>query len=199
MSESMQLTQLVKLGNLFAQYETRPPTMDFMLGPLMIERKERVFKAREASKRNRSALVQPGVLTQADGTPNAAQNVMTRLTIQVGKILKEHAPIDYFSFVLNPKSFAQSVENMFYLSFLIKEGKAGVYEDNGLQVVRYIADNDPKASMPDFADQDGEDAWPEKQQGILTLDWETWQEAVSILDLKQSLIPHREQPEDTEA
>ncbi|ORY77020.1 Nse4 C-terminal-domain-containing protein [Protomyces lactucae-debilis] len=201
LGDALQLTQLVSLGNVFAQYETRPPTMDLMLGPLMIERKERVFKAREQTKRTKASLVQPGALVHPDGASNEQQTVMTRLTMQVGRILMQQSPIDYFSLVLNPRSFAQSVENMFYLSFLIKEGKAGVYEDGGLQVVRYIADGDAQASMPSFATQgeeEGED-WPDKQQGILTLDMETWKEAVEILGLTESTIPHRDQPEDTAA
>jgi hypothetical protein len=35
--------------------------------------------------------------------------------------------VTLFEFVVDPKSFAQSVENLFYVSFLVKEGKAAVY------------------------------------------------------------------------
>jgi hypothetical protein len=34
-----------------------------------------------------------------------------------------------FEFVVNPHSFGQTVENLFYVSFLIKEGNAGVEKD----------------------------------------------------------------------
>lgn len=41
--------------------------------------------------------------------------------------------IDLVRFCVNPKSFGQTVENMFYVSFLIREGKVKVdYEANGL-------------------------------------------------------------------
>ena len=40
-------------------------------------------------------------------------------------IFKE--PICYFSFILDPTSFGATVENMFYSSFLIKEGKAKIF------------------------------------------------------------------------
>jgi hypothetical protein len=47
----------------------------------------------------------------------------------------EGGGVDYFKFVVNPYSFGQTVENMFYVSFLIRDGKAGITIDDGLPVV----------------------------------------------------------------
>lgn len=47
--------------------------------------------------------------------------------------LTENGNIDLVRFCINPRSFGQTVENMFYVSFLIREGMVQVdYEDNGL-------------------------------------------------------------------
>ena len=35
-------------------------------------------------------------------------------------------PVNYFKFVLNPDCFGTSIENMFHVSFLVKEGKADI-------------------------------------------------------------------------
>ena len=35
-------------------------------------------------------------------------------------------PVNYFKFVLNPDCFGTSIENMFHVSFLVKEGKANI-------------------------------------------------------------------------
>lgn len=42
----------------------------------------------------------------------------------------ENGGLEFFRFVINPWSFGQSVENMFYVSFLIRDGKAGITTDH---------------------------------------------------------------------
>lgn len=47
--------------------------------------------------------------------------------------ITETGNIDLVRFCINPRSFGQTVENMFYVSFLIREGMVEVhYEENGL-------------------------------------------------------------------
>lgn len=44
-------------------------------------------------------------------------------------ILTEVEPVNFFKFFVNPNSFSQSVENLFYLSFLIRDSKMAIEED----------------------------------------------------------------------
>jgi non-structural maintenance of chromosomes element 4 len=47
--------------------------------------------------------------------------------------VNEDGGVDLFKFVINPRSFGQTVENLFYVSFLIRDGKAAItIDDDGL-------------------------------------------------------------------
>lgn len=45
--------------------------------------------------------------------------------------LLDAGAVNMFRFIINPDSFAQTVENMFYLSFLIRDGKVSIENETG--------------------------------------------------------------------
>jgi len=57
----------------------------------------------------------------------------------VSQLLRENSPINLFEFVINPRSFGQTIENIFYLSFTIRDARARITIDkNGLPIVSYV-------------------------------------------------------------
>lgn len=180
--------------------------MDHMLGPLQITPRERNLKAREARRKTKASLVRPDSLTEKETSGAANSNSTTKTTVLIGRLLAQYSPVDLFSFIINPHSFSQSIENMFSLSFLVKEGRAGLYEnDEGMQIVRHIDQEDPSSTIPgDLRSQahstdksqlhsTDNDGWEERQQGVMTLDMATWNEAIEVLELSTPIIPHRKE------
>ncbi|WAR22249.1 EID3-like protein [Mya arenaria] len=91
---------------------------------------------------------------------------------RVHKILRahyrKHRRISYFEFVLNPDSFGHTVENIFHLSFLIKDGWAEMYLDEELQIpmIRPMDSERKKQASRDGASASFQsDARPDSTEG----------------------------------
>ncbi|KAL8706171.1 MAG: hypothetical protein Q9201_000749 [Fulgogasparrea decipioides] len=96
--------------------------------------------------------------------------------------LADNGQMGFFPFVINPKSFGQTVENLFYVSFLIRDGdvEVGSSED----------------SLPTLERRSGHEqqaTGAQKHQAVFHLDFETWEDLIDAFEIEQSIIPHREE------
>jgi non-structural maintenance of chromosomes element 4 len=108
-------------------------------------------------------------------TDDEAQNLMRK-----HHIADVEGGVPLFDFVVNPKSFGQTVENMFYVSFLIKEGTAGLeFDSQGMPVLR-------TAEVRSLAERHN----LPRNQAVFTLDFDLWQEIIESCGITESIIPH---------
>lgn len=95
--------------------------------------------------------------------------------------------VPLFHFVVNPQSFGQTVENLFYVSFLIRDGTAGFGSDaNMLPTLHATVAASPQQIREDNIS---------KHQAVFHLDYETWEDIIEAFDIKESIIPHRQSDE----
>ena len=80
---------------------------------------------------------------QVEGQKNAEAEATEDMTDdEIRALMTKHnisddGGVSLFRFVINPKSFGQTVENMFYVSFLIKEAAASIeFDSNQLPTLR---------------------------------------------------------------
>ncbi|KAJ3297252.1 nuclear protein [Borealophlyctis nickersoniae] len=166
-----------------ARWMLKVPTIDFMLGPLATPPKVRAKRENVAKlQKDKSDLRRPQQLTHTD---IAKESETTTLVTQILERLPDYGTsIPFFQFVLNPISFSQTVENIFYLSFMVRDGRVELYESEGEGELMLARAHAPQAE----AYVDGK---VKRVQCIVDLDMQTWRELVDAYKIKESYIPHR--------
>ncbi|KAF6020922.1 NSMCE4A [Bugula neritina] len=131
------------LGKAVQNFFKRPPTCTFLLGSFAKEaqqKKERVKRVRvekDDNSKDKSTAVKK-IANDDETLETTAHDVSKRVLPQLIKLC-DHSkgPIDYYEFVVDPDSFGRTVENMFHVSFLIRDGLAEISLDSDhLPVIR---------------------------------------------------------------
>ncbi|KAF7369785.1 Non-structural maintenance of chromosomes element 4 [Mycena venus] len=162
----------------------RVPATGFMAGPLSIKQKQRApAKLRATLEKNKKDETRPQEIREEDIA--RSENETTRNVAVVAGVLETVPKINFFKLVVNPNSFAQSVENVFYLSFLIRDAKVAfeITEDGEPMVFA--------CEEPSEEDHEAAGGKMPKQQLIFEFDMVTWRRAIAVFDITESFIPTR--------
>ncbi|KAF7373826.1 Non-structural maintenance of chromosomes element 4 [Mycena sanguinolenta] len=172
-----------KIGRRALTKSRRVPAMGFILGPLSIKPKKRAQNKRRAKfEKDKKDERRPQEIREEDIA--RSENETTKNVAAVATALDEVERINIFELVVNPESFAQSVENIFYLSFLIRDAKVAFeIDESGAPIV--FACHEP-------TDEDREEG-VRKQQLIFEFDMPTWKRAIDVFKITKSHIPTRPQ------
>ncbi|TKX27356.1 non-structural maintenance of chromosome element 4 [Elsinoe australis] len=202
-------------------YNSRPAVPGFLLGPLSMQKRVRAPTQRRARQRDdQRAETRPEALQKQDLEGNNETSTVRHACAKIKHRLTEHAKVgeeriyeeagdrdlqpddvnrlfrkhrmtdaggpSLFDFVVNPRSFGQTVENLFYISFLIKEGEVGVQMDGDGLPALVVNEERPEAARERNST---------KHQAVFGIDYATWQQLVQAYEIKESLIPHRDEGE----
>ncbi|KAK4152376.1 Nse4 C-terminal-domain-containing protein [Chaetomidium leptoderma] len=117
---------------------------------------------------------------EEDPTPEEERALMDR------HALRPTGGIDLLRFVINPHSFGQTVENMFYVSFLIREGSVKLdFDDDGLPAIEPVRKNSSAEPSRSKAAM--------RHQAIMSIDMATWRDIIDAFDIKEPMIPSRQE------
>ncbi|KAK9433245.1 Nse4 C-terminal-domain-containing protein [Lipomyces doorenjongii] len=142
--------------------------------------------------RNKADLVRPEVI-QESSIVRQENNTSTSVIMVKTVMEMLQRPVNAFELILNPESFSQSVENMFYLSFLVRDGIVSLDEDeDGVLMASLIEmpdENDPeyRQKVEDIRRRRDEG----QKQTVFELDYESWRMLIEAFDIKRSHIPTR--------
>lgn len=116
----------------------------FMFGPIAVQLKAKVAKAvRQKLVKDISKLQKPTELKESD--IHKDENETSANVEMVFNCLAAAKKMLFYEFFINPASFSQSVENLFYLSFLIRDARVGIEEDEETSEFMVEPQNPPTA------------------------------------------------------
>ncbi|XP_037660923.1 non-structural maintenance of chromosomes element 4 homolog A [Choloepus didactylus] len=90
-------------------------------------------------------------------------------------------PMSFFDFVVDPHSFPRTVENIFHVSFIIRDGFARIRLDQDrLPIIEPVNINEESEGI----DQNTQT----RNQGILALSYRDWEEIVKTFEISEPVI-----------
>ena len=189
--------QWVHLGHAVQPFFHRAPVLTFMCGSF--ERGEVVLrKCRPKEKKEKDVTevgkqstkpIQLSSLEETDrGELTTAQ--VDHLLNTLWSIYEDQGgnPICFFEFVTNPHSFGQTVENIFYASFLVRDGHAQItLDEDQLPVIVPIQ----KEEMRKENDV-------QKHQVVISITQDEWRNIVNTFEIEEALIKPMEVSKDNQ-
>jgi non-structural maintenance of chromosomes element 4 len=149
----------------------KTPQTTFMYGPLKVEEKE--TKKREKRKKfKQGEAINPDEVNEV----TKEKNETTKKVIEIFKKIKleetthKDEEIPFLNIAIDPNSFTQTIENIFHLGFLVKDGRLKLEskEDEEGMICSLAEEGEP-------TDIDkNQTSGPRNKQCILKLNLETW-------------------------
>jgi hypothetical protein len=157
-------------------YKTIPPA-SFMYGTLSLEIPQKKKKARTVREKLAAKVTPEDVVdTEKDRESETSKRVA-----HIGSLLQKTGKINFWKFVTDPTSFGRTVENIFHFAFLIKDGYAKITKDDE---GAHIAEPWHQPTQADYASESAT-----RKQGVLALDYQTWEKVVAKYNITKAIIP----------
>ncbi|KAI0783328.1 Nse4 C-terminal-domain-containing protein [Abortiporus biennis] len=165
--------------------------------PLSIQQKRRNVGQRKNFTTNKADERMPEELSDKDigrATNETTRNVLrVRYLSYIVSLSIDAGPINLFKFFVDPDDFGQSVENLFHLSFLIRDGKCALVtnEDEEPEICEPYADI--SLQLGTESNEDKMEGNIAKHQAIIDFDMNAWRRAIEVFDITEPVVPHRPQ------
>ncbi|KJH41257.1 phage tail component protein [Dictyocaulus viviparus] len=138
---------------------------------------------KERVKRKKEVLDPAVVLTKKefgciDDEVSVAQE-LDKVRKKLKQAWKNNPSVDFYSFVVDPEDFGKSVENMFYVSFLVKDGRVRLsFGDDGLPVLLHVSNEERQKLNVD------DRSAALTNQAIVPFSYEMWEKVVETMGLR---------------
>eukprot|EP00092_Neocalanus_flemingeri_P084600 GFUD01106315.1.p1 GENE.GFUD01106315.1~~GFUD01106315.1.p1 ORF type:complete len:173 (-),score=52.04 GFUD01106315.1:125-643(-) len=161
----------------------RSPPLTFLYGAVDFTQppvKEKVIRTRQACRVEDLVETVSNTVTVVERAENQTEQLVTQVFRSLVIKYKEtgRMPLDYFRFVMDPDSFGTSIENIFHVSFLVKEGKVAIFvsKETGLPMIMPVRSNYMQGQEEN------------NDQLVMNICMEDWVRIVDRLGIEESVI-----------
>ncbi len=159
----------------------RPPSLQYLLGAFEVEEVQTKKPERRAPKVLDRDLVATRATQLAERCANPTEARVQHVMAQLVRAFKQggKAPVGYFDFVIDPDSFSATVENIFHVTFLVKEDKVKIWvdEQSKLPVI-----------VPIKARPAGSQTEERKNQVVISINMDQWRRLAKALNITSPMI-----------
>ncbi|XP_010355594.2 EP300-interacting inhibitor of differentiation 3 [Rhinopithecus roxellana] len=92
-------------------------------------------------------------------------------------------PVSYFEFVIDPNSFSRTVENIFYVSFIVRDGFARIrLDEDRLPILEPMNVNQ--------MGEGNDSSCHGRKQGVISLTLQEWKNIVAAFEISEAMITY---------
>lgn len=159
------------------------PSFHYMMGTFHAEPpppKQRIERQNRAPTKEAKRIMPTQLKKMEESHQEATEKEVERILGYLKSYYQDDptSPISYYEFVIDPKSFSRTVENIFHTSFLIRDGLARMYLDS--------------AELPCIAPvEEGEveiEGSCSRKQCIVSISPKIWKELIEAFDIRDTII-----------
>lgn len=179
---------LGKLGNVFSAHINAAPRACFIVGPLNVREDETLKKTRKITRKTLDIGEEEKPIAVKNNEIRKEENETTLNIARVYELLVALKSAPYWKFVINPNSFSQTVENIFYCAFLAKDNRVKI------ELIDVDGNEFPDGYITpvDSSQLDRQDSsHNSSNQNMVSITMEGWRHFIEKYSITESLIPTR--------
>ncbi|XP_069844303.1 non-structural maintenance of chromosomes element 4 homolog A [Dipodomys merriami] len=161
-------------------------TFHFLLGSIQGEfplPKPRIDRPRRARTIEEQRAMPAQLKCMEESHQEATEKEVERILGLLQTYFREDpdTPMSFFDFVVDPRSFPRTVENIFHVSFIIRDGFARIRLDQDrLPIIEPVNINDESEAIDHHTQI--------RNQGIIALSYRDWEEIVKTFEISEPAI-----------
>lgn len=164
------------------------PSPKFLIGTL--EKELNLSKkaiVRQRKQKSDETIVRTKI-QELDVNSEQEKNNTVQETERIYKMLKryfkrsEGRALCLYEFMINPKSFSRTIENIFYISFLVKDGFVRIFlDEDDLPVIVPVSDEEKAQSSTQASKK-------ANIQSMVSLNKVQWKELIEVFEIENAMI-----------